>query len=150
VAEGTSFVAIYRELLVVQHRFAEQLDLLDLIFRRPGKPLDRPCLDAVDLGLELGNLLLRLRRERCGALHRARRVCAHGGDDYDRCKRQNRARPAARAWISERHGGPLCWNRRFGSRLVRCVPVSTTAANAAQELLDLAVSTTSNSGRLRS
>jgi hypothetical protein len=47
VAESTSLVAVYRELLVVQHQLAEQLDLLDLIVRRRCKPLDRLRLDAI-------------------------------------------------------------------------------------------------------
>jgi hypothetical protein len=33
VAESTSLVAVYRELLVVQQQLTEQLDLLDLIVR---------------------------------------------------------------------------------------------------------------------
>ena len=64
VAEGASLVAVYRELLVVQHQLAEQLDLLDLIIRRCSKPLGGLRFNAVDLGLDLRNLLQRLRRER--------------------------------------------------------------------------------------
>jgi hypothetical protein len=37
--------------------------LLDLIVRRRREPLDRLRLDAVDLGLDLRNVLKRLRRE---------------------------------------------------------------------------------------
>ena len=55
VAESTGFVAVDRELLVVQHQLTEQLDLLDLIVRRGGQPLDRLRLDAVNLGLDLRN-----------------------------------------------------------------------------------------------
>jgi len=57
VAEGTSLVAVYRELFVVQHQLAEQLDLLNLIIRRRCKPLDGLRFNAVDLGLDLRNLL---------------------------------------------------------------------------------------------
>ena len=66
MAESTSFIAVYRELLVIQHQLAEQLDLLDLIIRRRGQPLDRLRLDAIDLGLDLRDFLQRLRREQCG------------------------------------------------------------------------------------
>jgi hypothetical protein len=37
--------------------------LLDLIIRRRRNPLDCLCFDAVDLGLDLRNLLEQLRRE---------------------------------------------------------------------------------------
>ena len=40
MAESAGLVAVYRELLVVQHQLAEQLDLLDLIVRRLPKPID--------------------------------------------------------------------------------------------------------------
>jgi hypothetical protein len=51
-------------MLVVQHQLAEQLDFLDLIVRRHCQPLDRLRLDAINLGLDLRNLLQRPRRER--------------------------------------------------------------------------------------
>jgi hypothetical protein len=54
-AESTSFIAIHRQMLVVQHQFAEQLDLLDLVIWWRSQPLERLCLDTVDLGLELRN-----------------------------------------------------------------------------------------------
>ncbi len=91
MAESTCFVAVYRELLVVQHQLTEQLDLLDLIVWRRGQSLDRLHLDAVDLGLDLRNFLQRLRREYCAALLRARRICAQRGSDQGRRDRQKRA-----------------------------------------------------------
>jgi len=38
-----------------RHQLAEQLELLDLVVRRRGQPLDRLRLDAVDFGLELSD-----------------------------------------------------------------------------------------------
>ena len=64
MAEGASLVAVNRELLVVQHQLAEQLDLLNLIIRRRCKPLGSLRFNAIDLGLDLRNFLQRLRRER--------------------------------------------------------------------------------------
>jgi hypothetical protein len=113
VTERACLVAVYRELLVVQHQLAEQLDLLDLIIRRLGKPLDRPRLDAVYLGLELRNLLQRRGRQRCAALRRGWRVCAHGGGNEGRRNRQNRARCLAHGWISTWHRVPHCRNRHL-------------------------------------
>src|SRR5207302_2504107 len=75
VAEGTSLVAVYRELLVMQHHLAEQLDLLDLVVRRRRQPFERLRLDAVNLGLDLRDLLQRLGRERCTGFLRARWLC---------------------------------------------------------------------------
>jgi len=72
VAEGTSLVAVYRELLVVEDQLAEQLDLLDLVVGRRRQPFERLRLDAVDLGLDLRDLLQRLGRERCTRFLRAR------------------------------------------------------------------------------
>ena len=91
MAESTRLVAVHRELLVVQHQFTEQLDLLDLIVRRHGQSRDRLRLDAVDLGLDLRNFLQRLRREYCAALLRARRISAQRGSDQGRRDRQKRA-----------------------------------------------------------
>jgi len=61
-------VAVYRELLVVEHQLTEQLDLLDLIARRRGQSLDRLRLDRSIFDLDLHNFLQRLRREYCAAL----------------------------------------------------------------------------------
>ena len=91
VAEGASLVAVNRELLVVQHQLAEQLDLLNLIIRRRCKPLGGLRFNAVDLGLDLRNLPQRLRRERWAGLLRIRRTRAQHGDEDGRCDRQKRA-----------------------------------------------------------
>src|SRR6266478_6198674 len=104
VTERTSLVPVYRQILVIQHQLTEQLDLLDLIVRRRSKPFDRPRLDAVDVRLELRNLLQRAGRERCAALLRAPRICAHDDGDDGRCNRQNRALCLAREGISKSHG----------------------------------------------
>jgi hypothetical protein len=50
-------------MFVIQQYLAEELDLLDLITRRCGQPLERLCLDAVDLGLNLRNFLQRFRSQ---------------------------------------------------------------------------------------
>jgi hypothetical protein len=63
MAEGASLVVVNRQILVIQHQLAEQLDLLDLVDRRRRKPLDCLCFDAVNLGLDLRNLLERLGRD---------------------------------------------------------------------------------------
>jgi len=44
-------------MLVIQQELADELDLLDLIIRRCGQPLERLGLDAIDLGLDLCNFL---------------------------------------------------------------------------------------------
>jgi hypothetical protein len=90
MAEHTSLVAVHRELLVIEDQLAEQLDLLDLVVRRHGQALERLRLDAVDLGLDLGNLLQRLGREHCVGLLRARRIRAQRGRDHGRRNRQKR------------------------------------------------------------
>jgi hypothetical protein len=70
VAKSARFVAVHRELFVVQHGFAEQLDLLDLIVRQGGEPIDRLRLDAIDLGFDLRDLCEYLRCQcRAGGLH---------------------------------------------------------------------------------
>ena len=74
----------FTENLVVQHRLAEQFDLLGLIVRRRGQPLGGLRLDAVDLGLDLRYFLLRLGREICAGLLRARRIRAQRGEDQGR------------------------------------------------------------------
>jgi hypothetical protein len=76
VVESTGFVAVHRELLVVQHQLTEQLDLLDLIVRRHGQPLYRLRLNPVNVGLDLRNFLQCQRREHCAAFLRARRICS--------------------------------------------------------------------------
>jgi hypothetical protein len=63
VAERACLVAVYRELLVVEHQLSEQLDLLHLVVGRRGEPRQRLCLDAVDLGLHLRDLRQCLRGE---------------------------------------------------------------------------------------
>jgi hypothetical protein len=68
-------------MLVVQQQLAEQLDLLDLVIRRRGEPLERLCFDAVDLGLDLRNFFQRLRRERCADLLRTCCIGAQRRDD---------------------------------------------------------------------
>ncbi|HEY2530221.1 MAG TPA: hypothetical protein VGJ20_20175 [Xanthobacteraceae bacterium] len=57
MAKGARFVTVYRELLVVQHCLAKQLDLLDLIVWRRNKSGGCLHLDGVDLGLDLRNVL---------------------------------------------------------------------------------------------
>jgi hypothetical protein len=86
MAESTRFIAIHRELLVIQHHLAEQLDLLDLIIRRHGQPLACLSLDAVDLGLDLRDFLQHFRRQRCSGLFRSERIAAHRGNDDDSSK----------------------------------------------------------------
>src|SRR5579863_5841465 len=61
MAKSTSFVAVHRELLVVKHCFAKQLDLLNLIVRRLGEPSHGFRLESVDFGLDLRNLYTDLR-----------------------------------------------------------------------------------------
>jgi len=57
MAERTGLIAIHREMLVIEHHFAKQLYLLHLVIRRCGQPLESFCLDAIDVGLDLCNLL---------------------------------------------------------------------------------------------
>jgi len=87
MAQTASLVAVHRELLVVHHRLAEQLDLLrDVVWRR-GEPGERPCFDAVDLGLDLDKFLLRARRQSGAVLFRARRAggsAKYGGENSHR------------------------------------------------------------------
>src|ERR1700682_1963403 len=143
VAERAGLVAVHRELLVVQHQLAESLDLLDLIVWGLGQTFDRARLDAVDLGLDLRDLLQHAGRERRAAVLRAGRIRDHGERDHRRCKRQNRARCRARGWINKRHAWPLCGNR-FGTRRARGILISILATNALEkELCDLAVWTMS-------
>ena len=80
VAERTSLIAVYREVLVIQHQLAEQLDLLDLVIWRGGKPLERLCLDALDLGLNLRNFFQCLRCERCNLFGTDRAGAQDGGN----------------------------------------------------------------------
>ena len=56
VAEGACFVTIHRELLVIEHRLAKQLDLLDLIVWRSRQAFQRLRFDAIDLGFNLRDL----------------------------------------------------------------------------------------------
>ena len=65
MAKGAGFVAAHRKLFVVQHGFAEKLDLLELIVRRGGEPIDRLRLDPIDLGLDLRDLFKYLRCKGC-------------------------------------------------------------------------------------
>ncbi len=101
MTKGASFVAVHRELLVVHQEFAEQFGLLDLIVRRRGEPDQGLRLDTVDLGLDLGDLLQRLGRERSAVLPSARGFRAeHDGSDHDRRRRE-------RPWRVRRlHVGP--------------------------------------------
>jgi hypothetical protein len=57
VAERTGFVAVHGELFVIKHRFPKQFDLLHIVIRRCGQPLEGLCLDTIDLGLDLCNFL---------------------------------------------------------------------------------------------
>jgi len=57
VAEGTSLIAVHRQLLVIEHRFAKQLDQLHLVIGRRGQPLEGLCLDTIDLHLDVCNFL---------------------------------------------------------------------------------------------
>ena len=56
VAEGASLVVIYREVLVVQHQLAEEFNLLHLVVRRSGQPVQSPRFDAIDLRFNLGDV----------------------------------------------------------------------------------------------
>ena len=56
-AESTGFIAAHRELLVIEHRFAKQLDLLHLVIGRCCRPREGLCLDAIDLRLHLPDFL---------------------------------------------------------------------------------------------
>src|SRR5580704_4149679 len=86
MAESARFITVHRELLVIQHYLAEQLDLLDLIIRRCGQPLACLCLDAIDLGLDLRDFLQHFRRQRCSRLFRSKRVATQRGNDDDSSK----------------------------------------------------------------
>ena len=56
MAKIAGFVAVHRELFVVQHGFAEKLYLLHLIIWRAGEPIDRLRLDAIDFAFHFGDL----------------------------------------------------------------------------------------------
>src|SRR6202035_5173456 len=86
MAESTRFITIHRELLVIQHHLAEQLDLLDLIIRPHGQPLACLCLDAVDLGFDLRDFLQHFGRQRCSGLFRGKRIAAQRGNNDDSFK----------------------------------------------------------------
>jgi hypothetical protein len=79
MAERTGLIAIHREMLVIEHHFAKQLDLLHLIIRRCGQPLESFCLDAIDLGLDLGNFLQGSGRKRYACLLRPHCSAAQRG-----------------------------------------------------------------------
>jgi hypothetical protein len=79
MAERTGLIAIYREMLVIEHRFAKQLYLLHLVIRRCGQPLESFCLDAIDIGLDLCNLLQGSGRKRYACLLRPHRSAPEGG-----------------------------------------------------------------------
>src|SRR5262249_8483325 len=76
-------------MLVVEHQLAEQLDLLNLIGWRCHQPLERLCLDAVDLGLDLRNFRKCCGRERCAGFLRAHHIGAERGHDGDRFEHQS-------------------------------------------------------------
>src|SRR4029077_5846191 len=46
-------------------------------------PLACPCLDAIDLGLDLRDFLQHFRRQRCSGLFRGKRIAAHRGNNDD-------------------------------------------------------------------
>jgi hypothetical protein len=56
MAKSAGVVVVYRELFVVQHGFAEELDLLHLIVWRGGEPTDCLCLDTIDFVFHFGDL----------------------------------------------------------------------------------------------
>ena len=90
VAERARLVAVHRELLVVEDQFAQQFNLLDLVVGRRRQPFERLRLDAVDLGLDLRDLLQRLGRERCTGFLRARAGCAGEGGCCNRKQQEGR------------------------------------------------------------
>jgi hypothetical protein len=90
VAESASLVAVHRQLLIVKHQLAEQLDLLDLIVRRRRQALDRLRLNAIDLGLDLRNFLQCLGRKYRAAFLRARQTRAQGGRENGCCDQSKR------------------------------------------------------------
>ncbi len=55
MTEGARLVAIHGKFFVIQHRFAEQFNLLHLIVRRIGEPLKGLRFDTIDLSLNLGD-----------------------------------------------------------------------------------------------
>jgi hypothetical protein len=65
--------------------------LLDLIVRRRCEPIDRPCFDAIDLGLDPRNFLQHLRRELQTRLFCVQRIRAKGRDEHRRPNRQKHA-----------------------------------------------------------
>ena len=79
MAERTGLIAIHREMLVIEHRFAKQLDLLHLVIRRCGQPLESFCLDAIDIGLDLCNFLQGSGRKRYACLLRPHCSAAQRG-----------------------------------------------------------------------
>jgi hypothetical protein len=87
VAECAGLVPIHRELLIVEHQLADQLQLLDLIVRRRRQARQRLRLDAIDFGFDLVDLLQSRRRER-GRLVRARRVGSRRGGAKEECEAQ--------------------------------------------------------------
>ena len=84
VTESASFVAIHRQMLVIQHQLAEQLDLLDLVIWWRSQPLERLRLDTVDRGLDLRNFRQGLGRKRCAGLLRTQCIGAERDNDRDR------------------------------------------------------------------
>jgi hypothetical protein len=70
VAERTGLIAVHRELIVIEHCFAKQLDLLHLVAAWCGQPLEGLRLDAIDLGLDLCNFLQGSGRKRYARLLR--------------------------------------------------------------------------------
>ena len=106
VAKSTGFITVHGKVLVVQHQLAEQFDLLDLIFRRRGQPLDRLRLAALDLDFDLSDFAL-CRGERVP--HRCVPLPVH-----PRSARQNGNRSQDRA---SRHRG--CRGSRHDSRPMR-------------------------------
>ena len=81
MAESTSLVAVHREILVVEHQLAEQLDLLNLVIRRRREPLQCLRLDTVDFGFHLSDFRESGSRQRRVALIRLGHIGSHSDNN---------------------------------------------------------------------
>src|SRR4029077_984191 len=125
-------------MLVIQKELADELDLLDLIIRRYGQPLERLGLDAIDLGLDLRNFLQRFRCEGGTDLVGTRCIGALRSNKGDRCEHDHSregVHPVRRRHLSPpgARGGstPVRLARRGRSLAVRITPYHIACRNAA-------------------
>jgi hypothetical protein len=90
VAKCAGLVAVHRELFVIQHGLAKQLDLLDLVGWRHSQSAERLRLNAINLGFDLRDFLQYFGREQSAGRFVGACIDSRRSNDGERSEQRGR------------------------------------------------------------